>query len=280
LNNDPRLQIIVDRRQRQRARQGKGQTFIRAAAIGLISIVVAIGLFFSLTVGGAVAAYLSLTANLPDPAQIEAQFTNQNQDFFETTKIYDRTGKNLLYEVIDERTGDRQWVALDQIPELCRQATIANEDRSFYENPGFDLRGMGRALMSNLQGGQVQGGSSITQQVVKNTLIESEQRLVQDRIKNFLTRYLPTAMELTDAEVAEVSGLIVMEPGDTPLPLLNWARRAVRQPRLPSRLKAAVVQVNGQIDLDDRTWREHPLLKDWSGKKQKSSPMQGWLINR
>ena len=72
MNNDPRIPIILNRRQRQRAKQGKGQTFIRAAAIGLISIVVAIGLFFSLTVGGAVAAYLSLTANLPDPAQIEA----------------------------------------------------------------------------------------------------------------------------------------------------------------------------------------------------------------
>jgi hypothetical protein len=85
LNNDPRLQIILNHRQRQRAKQGKGQTFIRVVGIGLISIIVAIGLFFSLTVGGAVAAYLSLTADLPDPAQIEAQFTNQNQDFFETT---------------------------------------------------------------------------------------------------------------------------------------------------------------------------------------------------
>ena len=118
MNNDPRIPIILNRRQRQRAKQGKGQTFLRVASISLVSVVVAIGLFFSLTVGGAVAAYLSLTADLPDPSQIEAQFTNQNQDFFETTKIYDRTGKNLLYEVIDERTGDRQWVALDQIPEL------------------------------------------------------------------------------------------------------------------------------------------------------------------
>jgi membrane peptidoglycan carboxypeptidase len=194
LNNDPRLQIILNRRQRQRSKQGKGQNFVRIAGIGLISVVVAIGLFFSLTVGGAVAAYLSLTADLPDPSQIEAQFTNQNQDFFETTKIYDRTGKNLLYEVIDERTGDRQWVALDQIPEFCRQSTIANEDRSFYENAGFDLRGMGRALMSNLQGGQVQGGSSITQQVVKNTLIEAEQRTVREGIEGYTRKIRETLL--------------------------------------------------------------------------------------
>jgi len=194
LNNDPRLQIILNRRQRQRSKQGKGQNFIRVAGISLISIVVAIGLFFSLTVGGAVAAYLSLTADLPDPSQIEAQFTNQNQDFFETTKIYDRTGKNLLYEVIDERTGDRQWVALDQIPEFCRQAVISDEDRSFYENAGFDLRGMARALVSNLQGGQVQGGSSITQQVIKNTLIEQDQRTVREGIEGYTRKLRETLL--------------------------------------------------------------------------------------
>ena len=53
MNNDPRLQIILNRRQRQRSKQGKGQTFIRVAGIGLISVVAAIVLFFSLTVGGA-----------------------------------------------------------------------------------------------------------------------------------------------------------------------------------------------------------------------------------
>ncbi len=108
--------------------------------------------------------------------------------------IYDRTGKNLLYEVVDESTGDRQWVKLDQIPQSCREATIANEDRSFYENAGFDLRGMGRALMSNLQGGQVQGGSSITQQVVKNTLIESEQRTVREGIEGYLRKLRETLL--------------------------------------------------------------------------------------
>ena len=194
MNNDPRLQIIINRRQRQRAKQGKGQTFIRVVGLGLIGVVVAVGVFFSLAVGSVVAGYLALTADLPDPARIEAQFTNQNQDFFETTKIYDRTGKNLLYEVIDERTGDRQWVALEQISEYCRQSTIANEDRSFYENPGFDLRGMGRALVSNLQGGQVQGGSSITQQVVKNTLIEAEQRTVREGIEGYVRKVRETLL--------------------------------------------------------------------------------------
>ncbi|HTP08229.1 MAG TPA: transglycosylase domain-containing protein [Anaerolineae bacterium] len=196
MNNDPRIPIILNRRERKHAKQGKGRTFLRVAGIALISIVVAIVSFFGLTVGGAVAAYLSLTADLPDPSQLEAKFTNQNQDFFETTKIYDRTGKNLLYEVIDERTGDRQWVTLDQIPQQCRQAVISDEDRSFYENAGFDLRGMARALMSNLQGNQVQGGSSITQQVVKNNLIEEDQRTVRTGAEGYLRKLRETLLAI------------------------------------------------------------------------------------
>ena len=196
MNNDPRLQIILNRRQRQSAKQGKGRTFLRVAGIGLIAVFISCGLFFTLTVGGAVAAYVSLTADLPDPSQIEVQFTNQNQDFFETTKIYDRTGKNLLYEVVDERAGDRQWVALNQIPEYCRQATIADEDRSFYENPGFDLRGMVRAFVSNLQGNQVQGGSSITQQVIKNTLIEPEQRAAREGLEGYTRKLKETLLAI------------------------------------------------------------------------------------
>ncbi len=188
MNNDPRIPIILNRRQRQRANQGKGQTFIRVAGISLISIVVAIGLFFSLTVGGAVAAYLSLTADLPDPAQIEAQFTNQNQDFFETTKIYDRTGKNLLYEVIDERTGDRQWVALDQIPAILPAGDHRQRRPQFLRKSRLRSARHGPRVREQPARRSVQGGSSITQQVVKNTLIDPEQRTVREGLEGYLRK--------------------------------------------------------------------------------------------
>jgi hypothetical protein len=81
-----------------------------------------------------VAAYTALTKDLPDPSQIEALFQRANSEFFETTKIYDRTGKTLLYEVIDPRAGDRQWVALSQIPPLCRQAAIAIDNARLLTN--------------------------------------------------------------------------------------------------------------------------------------------------
>jgi membrane peptidoglycan carboxypeptidase len=185
LNTDDRVKIIVGRRQRRQNQHGKGQKSIRIIAIVLVALVLSCGVFFSSTVGGAVALYLSFTADLPDPSQLAAKFTQQNTEFFETTKIYDRTGKNLLYEVIDPRAGDRQWVALESIPQFCRQAAIAIEDRSFYDNPGFDIRGMARAFLSNAQGGTVQGGSSITQQLVKNTLIDPSQRTIQSGIEGY-----------------------------------------------------------------------------------------------
>ena len=57
-------------------------------------------------------------------------------------------------------------------------ATIAIEDKSFYENPGFDIRGIVRSVWITMQGGTVQGGSTITQQLVKNNLFAPEERTI------------------------------------------------------------------------------------------------------
>ncbi|MGD1995730.1 MAG: transglycosylase domain-containing protein [Anaerolineae bacterium] len=123
--------------------------------------------------GGIVGVYAHFARDLPQPEQIEIAEEN-----FETTRIYDRTGEELLWEVIDPHAGDRAWVSLDQVPDHMACATVALEDRTFWENPGVNTRGMLRALLSNLQGRRIQGGSSITQQLIKNVLIEPEERIV------------------------------------------------------------------------------------------------------
>lgn len=93
-----------------------------------------------------------------------------------STRIYDRHGR-LLYEVIDPQGGRNVVVGLDQIPAALVQATIATEDRNFYNTPGIDLEGVIRALVINLQGGEIRaGGSTITQQVVRNLLLDPTQR--------------------------------------------------------------------------------------------------------
>jgi membrane peptidoglycan carboxypeptidase len=82
-------------------------------------------------------------------------------------RYYDRTGEILLWE--DYEDVKRVPVEADQISDNLREATIALEDRDFYEHNGFNVRGISRAAWNNAFGGDTQGGSTITQQLVKLT---------------------------------------------------------------------------------------------------------------
>lgn len=93
-----------------------------------------------------------------------------------TTKIYDRNGK-LLFKIY--RDQNRTKVQLSEIPLIVRQATIAIEDKDFYQHRGISLRGIGRAVYLLVFKGRVTGGSTITQQLVKNTLLTSEKTLIR-----------------------------------------------------------------------------------------------------
>src|SRR6058998_3103282 len=86
-----------------------------------------------------------------------------------TTKIYDRSGEHLLYTLEDER---RELVGLDAVPQQMQNATIAIEDKSFWSNPGVDIGGIVRAMNANASSGRItQGGSTITQQLIKTRLL-------------------------------------------------------------------------------------------------------------
>ena len=116
----------------------------------------------------------------------------------DSTKIYDRHGR-LLYEVTLPQEGTHTYLRLDEISPPLREATIATEDASFYRNPGFDIFALGRALAQNLRAREVvTGGSTITQQLVRNLYLSPEerssqsiQRKVRETIVAFrLTRHL------------------------------------------------------------------------------------------
>lgn len=93
---------------------------------------------------------------------------------FETTKIYDRNGV-LLTEIFDPRAGRRTHVTLEEVPKYLIEATVATEDSTFFSNPGVDVKGILRAAWVNLQGGEItQGGSTITQQLVRNVILADE----------------------------------------------------------------------------------------------------------
>jgi len=89
------------------------------------------------------------------------------------TKIYDRTGNVLLFEVFGEER--REVIPLEEVPEHFRQAIIATEDAQFYEHFGLSIRGTGRALLINLglreSQAQRPGGSTITQQLARNSFL-------------------------------------------------------------------------------------------------------------
>ena len=89
-----------------------------------------------------------------------------------TTKIYDRSGEHLLYTLEDER---RELISLDAVPQRMQDATIAIEDKSFWTNPGVDFGGIVRAMNANAASGTIsQGGSTITQQLIKTRLLGDE----------------------------------------------------------------------------------------------------------
>jgi len=166
--------VVLQRRERRRARGRSGPAvLLRIVGIVLLATILAQLLTLSGIVGSVVGVYAYFAQDLPDPENIE--FVEQD---FETTHIYDRSGQVLLWEVVDPNAGNRVWVPLEQIPDDLICATVAIEDRTFWENPGFDLRGIARAFVSNLTGDRIQGGSSITQQLIKNVLINPEERIV------------------------------------------------------------------------------------------------------
>ncbi len=118
----------------------------------------------------AVALIAILFTGLPDLATLEAGLA------LPSTRILDRQGR-LLYEIVDPEGGRNRAVTLDRVPQDCIDATIATEDANFYRHIGIDVAGILRALRINLSGGEViAGGSTITQQVARNLLLDPEQR--------------------------------------------------------------------------------------------------------
>ncbi len=151
---------------------GIAAKFVLVLLIGTLAVIVGIG-------GVAYAAYASTAASLKP--RLEAL---ENRQLFQSSRIYDRNGV-LLYEFFD--AGKRTKVSIDEISPLLIQATIAIEDKTFYSNPGIDLRGIVRTLVSSLQAGEETGGAStITQQVIKNSVLTAEERAPERRYERKL----------------------------------------------------------------------------------------------
>ena len=151
------------------------------ATLGVVAVAVAFTVLYA-------------TISVPKP---------NDQALAQSTTVYYADGKTVLGRL---GTADRTIIGFDQMPLTLRQAVMSAEDRQFYTHGGFSVTGIARAAWNDLSGGSLQGGSTITQQLVKNyyltqsrTLsrkvdefvvsIKIEQQLTKDQI---LTDYLNT----------------------------------------------------------------------------------------
>lgn len=127
------------------------------------------------------AGYLWIKQTLPTPEDI------LNRDVAQSTKIFDRTGTHLLYEIA--KNEKRTIVPFEQIPQNLINATITAEDRKFYSHNGINYLSIIRSMIENIKCGcKAQGASTLTQQMVRNVILTLD-KTVTRKIKEILLSY-------------------------------------------------------------------------------------------
>ena len=113
---------------------------------------------------------------IPNPSDLSSR------EIAAATKIFDKKGE-LLYDIYQDQ--NRTPVKLTEIPEYVKQATIAIEDKDFYKHGGFSIVGISRSVFDLVFYRRVEGGSTLTQQLVKNALLSGERTLTR-KLKEFI----------------------------------------------------------------------------------------------
>ena len=151
-------------------RKAPKNIWVRLGRYALIALVV---LIFS-----AAFAFAWYSKDLPTPEKIAKRSATQS------TKIYDRTGEILLYETGEQK---RTIVKSDQLSDWLKKATVATEDANFYHHMGFDPEAVAGAVFQKITGktSRTRGASTITQQFVKNALLDSN-RTMSRKIKELI----------------------------------------------------------------------------------------------
>ena len=137
--------------------------------------------------------YYFILKDLPLPTKLSSSSNPQS------SQIYDRNGK-LLYNIYDKK--NQNFIPLSAMPKRIQEATIAIEDRNFYEHGAVDLRGIARAFVSTVFHKQVQGGSTLTQQLVKNSLLTQEQTILR-KIKEIILAFA-TELVYSKSQILEM----------------------------------------------------------------------------
>lgn len=151
----------------------KRRKILRILAIASLAFIVtgvfSIGLLF---------AWVS--RDIPDPDRLLSRQVQKS------TKIWDRSGEHLLYEIHGEQ--NRTLVELNQISDVAIKAAIVSEDKDFYKHGGFQLKSLLRAFLQSFRRGRVEGTSTITQQLIKNAILTNERALTR-KAKELILAY-------------------------------------------------------------------------------------------
>ncbi len=144
-----------------------------------------------------IAAIVGLTIytlkDLPSPSTLAS-----GDNFAVSTQILDRNGK-LLYEIFADT--NRTPIKIANLPPYVYQASVSIEDRTFFHHFGFDFLGIGRAIITNLSGKRLEGGSTITQQLVKNALLNRDrtiERKAKEALLTVATEALYSKMQILE----------------------------------------------------------------------------------
>ncbi len=167
--------IIIPKKISPKKRKKRKKSFFKKIIFTTLKLSLIGGILGALFLGGTI---LWFSRDLPSPDKlIERKIPL-------STKIFDRTGKNVLYEIHGNQK--RTFIPIEEIPKYTIQATIAMEDKHFFEHKGFSLWGIFRGVViAKLQGKRMQGGSTITQQLIKNAILTNE-RSVKRKIKELI----------------------------------------------------------------------------------------------
>lgn len=160
----------------KRKKRRKKKNTVGVIILRILFILIIIGAFA--VVGAVLGAYMGIIESAPSLNTADVVPESY------TSIIYDASGNE-----IDRLHGEenREYVTLDQIPLNLRNAVVAIEDERFYDHNGIDIRGMLRALVTNIKSGEAtQGASTITQQLIKNNVLDSEKKLKRKLQEQYL----------------------------------------------------------------------------------------------
>src|SRR5688572_31549402 len=160
-----RRHLMMTRRTTRRGSRRRGLATFLLVTLGVFGLTF-VGSIMG-TAGGMFAAYNYFATGLPDPDILD------EIEPAESTYVYDRSGERLLARF---ECQNREAVTFEELPDTIWQATVASEDRTFWENNGIDVQGIARAALANLEAGEiVQGASTITQQVIDYAQVLQEE---------------------------------------------------------------------------------------------------------